>query len=181
MVGKLVLGLSPFVIFAGLWFGDPRTLALILLGLIVLQNIAKARRFVEGLPPSERTLFALPALLALAVAMTNSEPLLLLYPSAVSCSMLMLFGWSLVRPPTVIERIARLSEPTLSAAGVRYTRRVTLVWCAFFLLNGTAAAYTALNTSREAWALYNGLIAYMLMGAVFMGERLIRPMLLARS
>jgi uncharacterized membrane protein len=180
-MGKLVLGLSPLVIFAGLWFGDPRTLALLLLALIVLQNLRLAKRFVTGLPPSERALFALPALLAVAVALTNSEPLLLLYPAAVSSSMLILFGWSLIRPPSVIERIARLSEPTLTPAGVRYTRSVTLVWCAFFVFNGAIAAYTALQASREAWALYNGLVAYLLMGVLFMGERLVRPVLLARS
>lgn len=181
MVGKLVLGLSPLVIFAGLWIGDPRTLALILLGLMVLQHLRKAKRFVSGLLPSERALFALPALLTLGVALTNSEPLLLLYPAAVSLSMLMLFGGSVMRPPSIIERIARLSEPALTPAGVRYTRSVTLVWCAFFILNGTVAAYTALNASREVWVLYNGLVSYLLIGALFLGERLIRPVLLARS
>jgi uncharacterized membrane protein len=57
---------------------------------------------------------------------------------------------------------------------VRYTFRITQIWCAFFLINGTLAAYTALFTSRAAWALYNGLIAYLLMGALFAGEWLYR-------
>lgn len=181
MLGKLLLALSPVVIFVGLRFGDPRALALLLLGLIVLQNLRNARRFVADLLPAERALFVLPALLALAVAATNSEPLLLLYPAAVSLSMLILFGWSLVRPPSIIERIARLSDPGLTPAGVRYTRGVTLVWSAFFILNGAVAAYTALYANREIWALYNGLVAYVLMGVLFMGERLVRPARLAGS
>jgi uncharacterized membrane protein len=61
---------------------------------------------------------------------------------------------------------------------VRYTRTITLVWCAFFALNGALAIYTALLTSREAWALYNGFIAYLLMGALIAGERLTRRRLL---
>jgi uncharacterized membrane protein len=78
----------------------------------------------------------------------------------------------------MIERFARLSEPELSPAGVRYTRHVTQVWCAFFVVNGAIAAYTAAFASREAWALYNGLIAYVLMGVLFGGERLVRRRLM---
>jgi uncharacterized membrane protein len=60
---------------------------------------------------------------------------------------------------------------------VRYTRRVTEVWCAFFVLNAAAAAYTAIYATREAWALYNGVIAYVLMGTLFVAERLLRSRL----
>jgi uncharacterized membrane protein len=44
----------------------------------------------------------------------------------------------------------------------------------FLLCNGAIALYTALVSSREVWALYNGLIAYGLMGAMFAGEWLVR-------
>jgi uncharacterized membrane protein len=66
----------------------------------------------------------------------------------------------------------------LAPAGVRYTRRLTLVWCNFFFLNGSVAAYTALAASRETWVLYNGLVAYVLIGALLAGERIARPWLL---
>lgn len=181
MLGKIALAASPLLIFAGLWFGDPRMLALVLLAILVMRNATAVRRFAAGLPASDRWIYLLPILLTLGVALTNSEPLLRLYPAAVSLGMLALFGRSLVHPPTVVERIARLSEPDLAQAGVRYTRRITLVWCCFFVLNGAAATYTALYTSRETWVLYNGLVSYLLMGTLFLGERLIRPLLLARS
>jgi uncharacterized membrane protein len=42
------------------------------------------------------------------------------------------------------------------------------------VVNGALAAYTAVFASREAWALYNGVIAYLLMGGLFAGERLLR-------
>jgi uncharacterized membrane protein len=88
--------------------------------------------------------------------------------------MLLLFGLSLKFPPSMIERFARLREPNLPLAGVHYTRRVTQVWCAFFVANGTVAVWTALYASRDVWAIYNGLIAYLLMGALFAGEWLLR-------
>jgi uncharacterized membrane protein len=91
------------------------------------------------------------------------------------------FAWSLVYPPTIIERIARITEPDLPAAGVRYTRAITLVWCGFFLCNGLAALYTALYTSFEVWALYNGLIAYVLIGCLLGGELLYRHRFLKKG
>ena len=45
----------------------------------------------------------------------------------------------------------------------------------FFIVNGAIALWTALAASDATWALYNGLIAYGLMGAMFAGEWLLRP------
>lgn len=89
-----------------------------------------------------------------------------LYPVWVNLVMLAVFGFSLFRPPSVVERLARLQEPDLPPSGVRYTRQVTKVWCGFFVLNGAAAAYTAFFASDSTWALYNGLLAYVLMGCL---------------
>ena len=65
-------------------------------------------------------------------------------------------------------------EPDLPEAGVRYTRTVTWVWCGFFAVNAGIALWTALATSLETWALYNGLISYGLMGLLLGGELLVR-------
>ncbi|MGR9086634.1 MAG: hypothetical protein ACU841_06120 [Gammaproteobacteria bacterium] len=96
------------------------------------------------------------------------------YPLLINALMLLVFAWSLASPPTVVERLARLQEPALNQAGVRYTRRVTQIWCVFFLLNGSIAFATAIWGSFESWSLYNGLIAYVLMGALMAGEYLVR-------
>ena len=97
-----------------------------------------------------------------------------LYPVFVNLAMLGYFGWSLIFPPSVVERIARISEPNLPSQAVVYTARVTLTWCIFFLINGTLALYTALWSSLEVWTLYNGLIAYLAMGLLFSVEYFIR-------
>lgn len=98
----------------------------------------------------------------------------------VNLVLLVVFGLSLVRGPSVAERIARLQEPDLDARGVAYTRRVTQVWCGFFVLNGCIALATALWASEQAWALYNGLISYVLIGTLMGGEWLLRRHLRAR-
>jgi uncharacterized membrane protein len=43
------------------------------------------------------------------------------------------------------------------------------------------ALYTALFTSMATWTLYNGLIAYLLMGLLFAGEYLVRLRVKARK
>ncbi|MDD4916151.1 MAG: hypothetical protein PHW13_14090, partial [Methylococcales bacterium] len=75
---------------------------------------------------------------------------------------------------SLIERLARIQHPDLPPEGVIYTRRVTQIWCAFFVVNGGIALATALWSSIELWSLYNGLIAYVLMGILFVGEYLVR-------
>jgi len=114
------------------------------------------------------------AILALASAYWGGWLPLKLYPVLVNALLLAAFVASLVRGPSMIERLARLSEPNLSPEGVTYTRRVTQVWCAFFLVNGAAALVTALWASTAVWTLYNGLVAYLLMGLLFGAEWFVR-------
>ena len=57
------------------------------------------------------------------------------YPVLVNVLMLALFGGSLLTGQSIVERLARMQHPDLPPRGVRYTRRVTQVWCCFFLFN----------------------------------------------
>jgi uncharacterized membrane protein len=109
-----------------------------------------------------------------AIVVTDSELLLRFYPSLVNLGLLIAFGATLARGPSMIEKFARLGSPDLPPGAVRYTRCVTQVWCAFFVLNGAFSAYTALYWSRASWSLYNGIIAYGLIGALLAGEYLWR-------
>jgi len=102
------------------------------------------------------------------------------YPVAINCGLAMAFGVSLIRPPTVIERIARLSEPELDEHGIRYTRNVTKVWVVFFVVNGSISAWSALAASIEVWTLYNGFIAYLLIGGLFSVEFAVRQIVRRR-
>ena len=116
----------------------------------------------------------IPIIIGLLAVIYNSPILLRIYPFCVNLTLFALFFSSLYNPPTIIERFARLREPNLSESGVRYTRRLTMIWCGFFMLNGAAALYTAIKTNLETWTLYNGFIAYILMGSLFLGEYAIR-------
>lgn len=157
----------PALVYSGLGRFEPRVLAML------LAAVAAARALVSH----ERVWMiaaAAGAGLACVAALMNDATALKLYPVVVNATLLALFGISLLHPPSVVERIARLREPELPAAAVAYTRRVTQVWCLFFTANGTIAFATAMWASTANWALYNGLIAYLLMGLLFAGEWLVR-------
>jgi uncharacterized membrane protein len=96
------------------------------------------------------------------------------YPVLVNVGFFIVFITSLFSNESIIERIARLNEPNLTYEAIAYTRKVTWVWCLFFLLNGGVAAVTALWASEKIWLLYNGIIAYILICSLFVGEWVVR-------
>jgi uncharacterized membrane protein len=167
LTGALTL-LYPLAI----WFGhgsiEPRWLA----GLLLV-TVATRLPAVALSPVARWSALAGLALAAAAIAANAALPLKL-YPVLVNATLLAAFGWSLVRGPSMIERLARLREPDLPPAAIAYTRRVTQVWCAFFIVNGTIAAVLAVGASEAAWSLYTGVLSYGAMGLLFGIEYLVR-------
>ena len=158
----------PLAVWLGHGQVEPRLIAC-LLGVAAL-----LRALTAGSGSSLRWTVAGAVLLAAAALLGNAWMPLKLYPVLINTVMLAVFGHSLLYPPSIIERIARRQDPDLPPAAVQYTRRVTQVWCAFFLVNGTIALSTAVWASTEVWSLYNGVIAYLMMGLLFGGEYIIR-------
>lgn len=168
LVSVLVTLLYPLAI----WFGhgrvEPRLLALLLV-------LAAATRLPTLKVNRASRWWLAGALLLAALAIWNNALLpLKLYPVLVNLGMLAVFAYSLYAPPSVIERMARLSDPALPAYAIAYTRRVTQVWCIFFVINGTLAMLTAIWASAAVWSFYNGVAAYALMGCLFAGEYVVR-------
>ncbi|MBV8657174.1 MAG: hypothetical protein JO142_05040 [Burkholderiales bacterium] len=173
----LVLGILtvayPVLVYVGLGRVAPRYLAVLLAAMALGRALATRERV--WLVAAAGAL-----LLAGVTAFANQALPLKLYPVLVNGLLLTVFATSLFHPPSVIERLARLREPDLPAAGVAYTRRVTQVWCGFFAFNGSIALATAVWASEATWALYNGLISYALIGCLFGGEWLVRRRVKAR-
>lgn len=164
----------PLAIYLALQHFQPRTVTLMLLALLVLRSPARTWHWLRRLGWAAWLLAAGIAALTSFLWQANDPIWVLLYPVLMSGAMLAAFAYSLWRPPSMVERFARLREPDLPPEGVAYTRRVTQVWCGFFVLNGGIAAWTAFAAAREVWVLYNGLISYLLMGLLLAGEWLYR-------
>jgi uncharacterized membrane protein len=141
-----------------------------LVALLAIARLLLTRRRTAAWP-----IALLAILMATLSLVTLSGVWLRCYPVLINFLGLLSFGWSLWHPPSMIERFARLRHPQLSLTGVAWTRSVTKVWCIFFVANGATALYTVLHASFAIWTLYNGLIAYLIMGALLAGEYVMRP------
>ncbi|MBW3844418.1 DNA gyrase subunit B [Aeromonas hydrophila] len=178
--------LYPLAVYWGLTHAGqtPLLLGLLLIfSLRLLPGLLKGRVRLGPLPEwlwLGRLLACIGLGLTLLSALFSARHWLLYYPLAVSLALLCLFGWSLTRPMSLVERLARLQDPALPPAAIGYTRRVTQVWCGFFVINGALAAFTIWHGDLALWSLYNGLISYTLMGGLMGAEYLVRRRLLKR-
>jgi uncharacterized membrane protein len=111
----------------------------------------------------------------------NKDVFLKFYPVFINMILFLFFFLSLIFPPSVIERFARLKKQDLSSAAIGYTRKVTVIWCFFFAANGGIALYTALFVSLRLWTVYNGFISYILIGVIFASELLYRQLVFMKS
>ncbi|MEC5405168.1 hypothetical protein VOM14_06230 [Paraburkholderia sp. MPAMCS5] len=177
VVQVLVKLAYPALILCAWRWDTPRYVGCMLFAILWLQRWAGSgpvATSLRRLSAIDWTVVGLLSCASAAIVFTNSELLLRLYPSLVNLGLLIAFGATLVRGPSMIEKFARLGKSNLPPGAVRHTRRVTQVWCVFFLLNGAFSAYTALYWSRASWSLYNGAIAYGLIGVLLIAEVLWR-------
>jgi len=109
----------------------------------------------------------------------NSAIILKLYPLLMNILFLTAFGGSLFSSSNMIFRFATMQDKSIQGSLnekriAAYCRKVTYVWCGFFIINGSIAAWTIFSGSDMFWFIYNGGIAYILMGAIFAGEFIVR-------
>ena len=121
---------------------------------------------------------------------TGKEFFLKIYSVVINITLLFIFGSTLFMPPNIIFRFATLVDKSIKGSSYEkqvynYCRNVTIVWCIFFVLNGTAAFCTTFadklfgfgaEEARTIWAVYNGGISYVLMGTLFVVEFIIRKL-----
>lgn len=115
------------------------------------------------------------AFVLLLVALKGHTGGMFYYPLLVNGILLCLFGSSLFwQSQSFVERLARLQDPKLNEAGVCYTRRVTWVWTGFFAFNILLNSIVLWKQQYSFWALYNGVISYILLAIIMLSEWLIR-------
>lgn len=169
IIGTLTL-LYPVAVYYGIRYLEPWKIAGILAILLLLRLM-----LAQQADKQWNRLLLLVCIAYCGLAVWNNNLITLrFYPVLVSLGLFTVFVMSLFYPPPVIERLARLQHPDLPEQGVVYTRKVTQVWCVFFVINGLIATSTALWFSFAWWSLYNGLISYVLMALLMGGEYLVR-------
>lgn len=110
-----------------------------------------------------------------ALAYLNEDlTVLKLYPVIVSVGLGSLCVYTLVYPPSAIERLMNAIGTEISPPAIRYARNLTGIWTLFFVFNSIVAGYTALIAPTSTWALYNGVISYVLIGLLVVLEYPVR-------
>jgi uncharacterized membrane protein len=165
----------PFIVYLAYRRFETRAAGGVLLGLVCLSLALQIRGPAADLWRLVREHLALLVLIGIAI-LTGERFVLQLLPMAVSLFLLATFGWSLRAGPPLVERFARLVDPDLPDFCVPYCRKVTIFWCVFLAANALCAGLLAWLGSFETWALYTGLVAYLLLGAAFAGEWVLRKL-----
>lgn len=167
-----VIGVAyPFIVYAAM--GRVPAGALVLLALILA-----GARLVMVRGGAIAGMLAPPLVLVLvgtaALGLVNGQWGSLGYPVLMNLAFAFAFGWSLRRPPSLVQVFASRAEPDPSPRAIAYMRKVSALWCAFLMVNALVTLALALWAEVAVWALYTGLISYLLMGVLFAGEWLVR-------
>jgi uncharacterized membrane protein len=170
-----VVGLGyPLLVYAGLLVFEPRVLV-VGVGVVLLARAASSRRTWKR---RDLGRVMVPVVLVAAVlagaAIVNDGRVFLFVPALVNGALLIGCARTLRRGPSMIETYARLRHPELPASRAPYLRALTGIWCGFFIVNMTISALLAVYGSLEAWTLYNGILAYVLVGTLLAAERVYR-------
>jgi uncharacterized membrane protein len=170
-----VAGLAyPLLVYAGLSLFEPRVLVTVAgAGLLVHVALGWRRWRYRDIARAAVPVVLVAIVLATA-ALLNDGRIFLFIPALVNGAMLLAFARSLVRGPSMIETFARLSHPELPASRGPYLRAVTWVWCGFFAANIAISVVLALSATVATWAVYNGVVAYVLVGVLLGAERVYR-------
>ena len=156
----------PILIYFGLQRVEPRVIAIVFLAVVGARIAVIDRKLSRSKQQLFPWLFVL-GIGILPVLYSNSEKFLLVIPCIISTFFFCFFGLTLLRPPTVVERLARLKFPDLPLEAIVYCRNVTIVWCTFFLLNGCISLWTVFQEELAYWTIYNGFISYIAIGLLF--------------
>lgn len=95
------------------------------------------------------------------------------YPVVVDFIIFMLFFTSLFQKENLVQKIAKTMEPDIKPKAYEYARKLTYIWAIFLFFNFLVATLTVFMSER-VWAIYNGIISYMLVGTFFVIEYIVR-------
>ncbi len=94
-----------------------------------------------------------------------------LLPAFINLALFIMFTNSIFHPPSIIETFAEaMTKTRLGEDQVSYCRKVTAMWSVFFILDLALVVYVALFRPMLDWAIVTGVINYILIAVLFLGE-----------
>lgn len=157
----------PVLVYGGLQMLPPRTLAVALGVVVLLRGVTLWR---GGRP----WLFLVPVVLVSGImalaAIFDEGRFFLFVPVLINAALLISFSWTLFASVTIVETLAQRRLGHLTRDDVQYCRRVTEMWCVFFLANGGVILWLAMRASLATWTFYTGFLSYVFLGLLAAGE-----------
>jgi uncharacterized membrane protein len=173
----ILIVVYPFLIYFGINYFNFRYMILLLGFIFFLRIILLSQKRKKFNTPMKivSILTTIIGLMVCIIGLCVDNPIIIkLYPVCINLLFLGVFLYSYIYPPSIIEKLARVTNPDLPTQAINYTHKVTLVWCIFFTINATISTYTVFFCSLHTWTIYNGLIAYFLIALIFIVEYVIR-------
>ncbi|NNM58887.1 MAG: hypothetical protein HKM04_03650 [Legionellales bacterium] len=165
----------PLVVYIGFKSISPHYVAVGLCVILLIHFCLANKTLNIKKRQTQLSLMLLAVVLSFLGLQYNDELIIKIYPVIINFLFFGVFFYSLYYPPSLITRLAqRTSKKPLPDAAIIYTEKVTLIWSVFFILNGFIALWTVFFEPEAVWRFYNGFVAYILMGALFLGEFITR-------
>lgn len=148
----------------------------------IKQRNLDSKKALDWRPVFSSVLFLIAGLFCF---ITQKSLFLKLYSVSVSILFLFAFASTFFIKPNIIFRFAcMMNKNIIGSPGekqiLKYCLKVTVVWCIFFILNGSISVWTAVHDfgseklNNQIWSVYNGGISYVLMGMLFAVELIVR-------
>lgn len=165
VVATVVLG-YPFLVYHWLDSGQAAIAPAVLMALFVYQTLTAKQD--AKLQLSFVTLM-LAAGLAVDPALTAQ-----LTPAMIQFGLGLLFAKTVLQGPSLIERLVRLEYSEFPPGVSAYCRQLTMAWTALFAFNGLVCTALALTDNHRLWAIFNGVVVFLLMGGMVCAEYRVR-------
>jgi len=159
----------PFLLAAGLDHLSARTIGAALL-VATLAVALLAGGSTSRVLPLLLKRFGVLMVLAAAAAATDHPAALALLPSLTSAWLLVTFGATLRREPSIVAQFASAMHDGFPDFLLPYCRKVTWMWCVFFAVNAVVGVVLVFAAPTRVWAFYTGFVAYALIAVLAVAE-----------
>lgn len=173
IISTLFILASPWVLYWTLSQHEVGVAAITLIGWVIVRSIPV---LLSAKREQRRAALQLPAI-ALGFAflgwVSDNGTWFLILPSATQATFGIAFLRSLSTTP-LIEHFARMVKPELSVAEQGHCRRWTRIWGIYLLVLAATGLVLAGWATLEVWAVYVGIVSYVLVGVLFAIEYFVR-------
>lgn len=182
LASLLVTLAYPFIIYFCIRTSSNTWSGALLFTLLVVQFFIFKKQKKSILNLDTKLFVLILSFFGLSLFFNKSNNVFLYYPLMMNTLFFVVFSKSLIKERTpIIESIATLMDGPLSQRAILYTRKVTIVWVVFFLINGSISLFTALSNDLNLWLTYNSFLSYCLMGVLFFVEYLYRTFVVKKQ